>query len=158
MTGGYAQWTTETLIDDALLPAAAAVFVFDGIIQNIDRRAGNPNCLLRGGELRIFDHELTFSHGLVIGWVPPWRLGGLKDFEPPGKHIFREGLRKRHIDFAPIRAAWAGIHDSRLEEYEASLPAEWSSASATAKSAIKLIREARENIDACIVEVKRVLE
>lgn len=53
ITGQYSAWTNGNLISEAMLPSAAAVFVFDGIIQNSDRREGNPNCLVRGDEIRI---------------------------------------------------------------------------------------------------------
>jgi hypothetical protein len=76
ITGGYSVWHREMQIDEATLPVAAAIFTFDAIIQNVDRRIDNPNCLVKGSQLRIFDHELAFTHGVVIGWKPPWSLGG----------------------------------------------------------------------------------
>jgi hypothetical protein len=157
LTGGYAVWHSEMRIDEAMLPVAAAIFVFDALIQNVDRRADNPNCLVKGSQIRIFDHELAFTHGLVIGWKPPWTLGGLKSMETPGVHIFRAGLSGRAIDFGPIRMAWAGLPDDRIAEYEAELPREWTSAAGAVKSAVALIRNARDNIEACLAEVKRVL-
>ena len=143
-----------------MLPMAAGIFVFDGIIQNPDRRSVNPNCLVRGDELRIFDHELAFSHDLPrIGqpWTRPWVLGGLKSLETNGNHIFRAGLKGRSIDFGPIRAAWQGLSDAHIADYEGELPAEWTDVARAAASATKLIRDARDNIDAVLQEVKRVL-
>jgi len=154
---GFAAWNAGNLISDIMLPMAAAIFTFDAIIQNPDRRADNPNCLIRGDSLRIFDHELAFSHGLMLGWKPPWALGGLKPLETNGNHIFRAGLKGRPIDLAAIRAAWAGLSDARIRAYEEALPPEWSGAAAAVASATKLIRDARDNIDACLTEVKRVL-
>lgn len=143
-----------------MLPMAAGIFVFDGIIQNPDRRSVNPNCLVRGDELRIFDHELAFSHDLPrIGqpWTRPWVLGGLKSLETNGNHIFRAGLKGRSIDFGSIRAAWQGLSDAHIADYEGELPAEWTDVARAAASAAKLIRDARDNIDAVLQEVKRVL-
>ncbi|MFT4129732.1 HipA family kinase [Labrys sp. (in: a-proteobacteria)] len=157
MTGQFGIWTPGNLISDIMLPTAVSIFVFDAIIQNPDRRSDNPNCLVRGDELRIFDHELAFSHGLIIGWQPPWSLGGLKSMETNGNHIFRAGLKGRIVDYAPIRAAWAALSDARIAGYETALPAEWINVEATAAAAIKLIKDARDNIDAVLEEVKRVL-
>jgi hypothetical protein len=154
---GFAAWNSGNLISDIMLPTAAAIFVFDAIVQNPDRRADNPNCLVRGGDLRIFDHELAFSHDLMIGWKPPWVLGGLKPLETNGYHIFRTGLQGRVVDFATIRTAWAGLSDAKIKDYENALPLEWSGAASAVASATKLIRDARDNIDACLTEVKRVL-
>jgi hypothetical protein len=154
---GFAAWNAGNLISDIMLPLAAAIFTFDGIIQNPDRRADNPNCLVRGDTLRIFDHELAFSHDLMLGWQPPWALGGLKPLETSGSHIFRAGLKGRPVDLAAIRAPWAGLSDARIRAYEEALPPEWSGAAAAVASATKLIRDARDNIDACLTEIKRVL-
>jgi hypothetical protein len=154
---GFAAWNTGNLISDIMLPTAAAIFTFDAIIQNPDRQADNPNCLVRGDKLRIFDHELAFFDGPIIGWKPPWELGGLKPLETNGNHIFRAGLKGRNPDFAAIRASWAGLSDAHIRAYEEALPPEWSGAAASVASATKLIRDARDNIDACLTEVKRVL-
>jgi hypothetical protein len=66
VTGGYSVWNREMQITEATLPTASSIFVFDCLIQNVDRRDENPNCLVRGDNLRIFDHELAFTHGVVI--------------------------------------------------------------------------------------------
>lgn len=160
MTRQFNIWTPGNAISDLMLPTAAAIFVFDGIIQNPDRRSNNPNCLVRGDEVRIFDHELAFSHDLpIIGqpWTPPWVLGGLKPMETNGNHIFRTGLKGRSIDYDPILAAWADLSDARIADYERALPAEWTDVAGAAASATKLIRDARDNIGAVLEEVKRVL-
>lgn len=153
----FSQWSPGTTLLEAMVPAAVAIFVFDGIIQNVDRRSSNPNCLVRGDDIRIFDHELSFTHGLMIGWQPPWKLGSLKAMEVPGHHIFRTALRGREHDFGPIRDAWAGLSDARIEGYAHQLPDEWAAGAGAASKAVGLIKEARDNIDACLAEVERVL-
>ncbi|MEN6543550.1 HipA family kinase [Parvibaculum sp.] len=158
LTGQYADWTSGTKISDPMVPTAAAIMFFDGTIQNPDRRVENPNCLTRGSEIRIYDHELTFSQDLVIGWIPPWVLGGMRTLENPlGLHIFRDGLRNRQIDFEPIRAAWLSVTDDRLDAYGNAIPIEWNDARTDVQSAIDLIRDIRNNVDACITELTRVL-
>ena len=157
VTQQFSVWMPGNAISDIMLPKAAGIFVFDGIIQNPDRKSDNPNCLVRGDELYIIDHELAFLHGLIIGWTPPWSIGGLKPMETNGNHIFRAELKGRSIDFGPIRGAWAGLSDAQIADYERALPAEWADVASTAASATKLIRDARDNIDAVLEEVKRVL-
>jgi hypothetical protein len=66
VTGGYSIWTPDSRISEAMVDTAAGVFAFDAIIQNPDRRAENPNCLVRGENIRIFDHEFTFGHRPVV--------------------------------------------------------------------------------------------
>lgn len=156
--GQFGAWGAGNRISESMLLTAAGIFVFDCVIQNPDRRLGNPNCLVRGDELRIFDHELAFSHKLVIGWKPPWHIGGLKSFETNGNHIFREGLRGRSIDYTSIRSAWEKLTDNKIGDYENVLPVEWSDAKSSAVDAAQLIKTARDNIDAVLEEVRRVLK
>ena len=108
--------------------------------------------------MRIFDHEFAFSHRVVLGWKPPWELGGLSVIGMPGSHAFYAGLRHRQIDYAPIRAAWAGLSDAGLASYEGAVPDEWAQeAGQTVRDAIELVRDARDRIDGCLAEVQRVL-
>jgi hypothetical protein len=158
ITGGFSGWGSSSKISATMLPIAAAIFVFDAIIQNPDRRGINPNCLVRGDELRIFDHELAFAHRLVIGWRAPWLAGGLNSLETPGNHIFREGLRQQVIDFGAIRAAWTGLSNDRISAYEGVCPAEWAEADAAISAIVSLIRDARDNIDGCLTEIQRVMQ
>jgi hypothetical protein len=157
VTGGYSVWTPDTRINEAMVDTAASVFAFDAIIQNPDRRTDNPNCLVRGESIRIFDHDLAFGHRLVLKWQPPWAKGGLNWLEPKGKHIFRPQLRRSMIDFDAIEAAWMTVTDDRLAAYQAGLPAEWSAAASRVQSAVSLVREARTNMAGCIAEIQRVL-
>ena len=157
MTGQFSTWSSSSTISAIMLPMAAAIFVFDAIIQNPDRRGTNPNCLVRGNDLRIFDHELAFTHGIILGWRPPWVAGGLKTLETPGNHIFREGLRRQAIDYGPIRDAWQGLSDGKISAYEGVCPPDWADAEAAIKAAVSLIRDARDHIDGCLTEVQRVM-
>ena len=157
ITGQYSTWVTGNKISDAMLPIAAAIFAFDAIIQNPDRRDGNPNCIFRGDECRIFDHELCFAHDKILFWKPPWALDGLNTLTTPGNHIFRVGLRRRKLDFSDIRYRWRELPDARLRAYEKAIPVEWDAAVASVTAALRLIGDARDNIDGCIKEIERVL-
>jgi hypothetical protein len=154
---GYRSWTDGDQISNDNLQRAAGVFAFDAIIQNPDRKSDNPNCLTLGSEFRIFDHEVAFRHKLILFWQAPWVIGGLENLRSPGAHIFRAGLVKLAPDFSPIRDAWAGLTDERLATYVASIPQAWASAGKAVQDAVDLIREARDRIDACLDEVRRIL-
>lgn len=157
MTGQYSAWGNGNLISATMLPMAAAIFAFDALMQNPDRRVGNPNCLVKGDELRIFDHEFAFSHGLMIGWQPPWALGGLRAFETNGDHIFYEGLKGKSIDFGPIRASWTDLSDEAIRSYADGLSVFWENIDANVAQAETLIANVRTNIEGCLVEIGRVL-
>ena len=153
----YSLWHAGVRMLGTLVQPAAEIFAFDALIQNPDRRAANPNCLIRGDHLRIIDHELAFSHGLVLGWIPPWELGGLKTIETPGNHIFLDRLRGRQVDYATIRQAWAALTDAQVTSYGDAVPQDWAVAAGSVQSALKLIRDVRDNIDDCVKELQRVL-
>ena len=153
----FGTWHAGIMVRPGMVAVALGIFVFDAIIQNDDRRLGNPNCLVRGEQVRIIDHELAFTHRLLIEWQPPWQLGALRRLAEPGAHIFREPLRRRDRDFTSIRAAWAGLPDSRIERYATALPIEWAAAEPDVAAAISLIKGARDHIDACLTEIERVL-
>lgn len=153
----YSLWHSGVRMLGVLVQPAAEIFAFDALIQNPDRRVDNPNCLIRGDQLRIIDHELTFSHGLVLGWTPPWELGGLNAIATPGHHIFLDRLRGRQIDYVAIRQGWAALTDAQVTSYGDAVPQDWAAAAADVQAALKLIRDVRENIDDCIDELERVL-
>lgn len=96
-------------------------------------------------------------HRIILFWQAPWLLGGMKEFETPGRHIFVNELKGAPIDFAPIKSRWTALSDARLQEYEGSIPPEWAAARADIDAALKLIADARDNIDACIRELERIL-
>jgi len=154
---GYRAWSTGDRINDAILPDALGTFVFDAMSANPDRRLSNPNCLLKGNELRIFDHELTFLYKGIVGWQQPWKLGALASMASPGNHIFLPGLKGRMLDLAPVERAWSDISDVRLVEYQDAVPSAWSTAHSAVEDALNLIRGVRDNIVAALAEVRRVL-
>ena len=51
------------------------------------------------------------------------------------------------IDFTPIKSRWTALSEARLQEYEAAIPLEWAAAHADIDAALKLIADARDNID-----------
>jgi len=155
----FAAWHPGVTLRAEMVASALAIFTFDAIIQNVDRRVENPNCLVLGPNLRIIDHELAFAQRLLIGWRPPWTPGAMQSLTmPPGLHIFYFGLRKQSLDFTPVRAAWSALPDGRIDDYAATLPSAWGgAASQAAADAICLIKDARDHIDGCLAEVQRVL-
>ncbi|WP_366869521.1 HipA family kinase [uncultured Roseobacter sp.] len=153
----FSTWPSEGRVTETMRPIAAAVLLFDGIVQNVDRRESNPNCLSRGNELRIIDHELCFATRLLLGWTPPWLTGGFDSLRKPGNHMFFKGLFGSQIDYTPIKVAWKDLSNERIDEYEAAIPTDWSAAKSDVESAVDLIRKARDHIDDCVAEMRRVL-
>jgi hypothetical protein len=159
-TPGFTAWSTGQRLSEDMRPLAFGILLFDAIIQNPDRGTLRPNCLVSGNELRIIDHEAAFTHTLIVprsSWVAPWVLGGMNIFSTPTYHIFAPELKSVPIDFAPIKSRWAALSDARLQEYKGAIPLEWAAARDDVDAALKLIADARDNIDACIRELGRIM-
>ena len=151
-------WTSGNKVTDAMVPMALGALVFDAVIDNYDRRISNPNCLVAGDQVRLFDHELGFpSTAAIIGWEPPWKPGSLQRLRN-ADHIFYRQLRKRHLDFSPLQAAWSRVSDNRLLKYRSAIPSEWVTALPTVDEALDRVRSARDNFSGVIAEIRRVLQ
>ncbi len=105
-------------MSDTQAKAAWPIFLFDGIIQNVDRRVGNPNCLVKGDQFRIIDHEAALITRNILGWKPPWTLGGFQYLAGGQPHIFLAGLRGRDIDSQAVHDLWSSLRNDRFQEYE----------------------------------------
>jgi hypothetical protein len=156
---GFSSWPVNKPVTAALRDVAAEIFAFDAIIANPDRRTVNPNCQSNGRSLAIFDHELAFLIGGIIGWRPPWETGALENLRPTtaNAHVFFAGLQSKPVNLARFAGAWASISESRLQQYQAALPPEWADDKGLADRALVYISQVRENIQPAIAEIARVL-
>lgn len=151
-------WSASDLVTVDRRPAALAILAFDAYIENDDRRPSNSNCLVKGSEFRIIDHELAFRIRLKLFPRPePWRQGYLERLVEPGGHVFGAQLKGQDLDFAPLRAVWKDLPDQRLAAYLSALPAEWAAATEAMEAALTHIRAVRDRIDDCLAELKRAL-
>lgn len=157
--GQFSVWSKGNRVTDAMQPLALGALVFDAIIENSDRRPSNPNCLVARNDIRLIDHELSFPpiSGL-LNRQPPWQLGSLRWMGSADGHIFARKIRKHHLEFGPLRALWTAISDDRLLEYRAAIPSEWNKALLTVDDALNRVRNARDNFDGVIAEIRRILQ
>jgi hypothetical protein len=154
----FSIFAADTMLTPEQEARALAILFFDAMVQNADRRVTNANCLIRGDDFAIFDHELAFSHGLILGWKPPWQIGSLQYLTQHGMHIFSNALRGKNLDFGPIRAKWLSLSDPQIDGYEWQLPSAWQGAKTEIAEALKLIKGVRDNFEECANEVQRVLK
>lgn len=157
LADGYATWRDCGGLIGQLGDMAALVLVFDAIAKNADRRPENPNCLRLGDQVRIIDHELCFPE-FLLGLGDAWATGGLQTMATPGWHIFRDGLHGKSVEWAPAVEKWKSLTDQMIDDYRGALPTAWSSADPAILRAIDRIKQARDNIDACVAEVQRMLK
>ncbi len=72
---GFVAWMPERPLPKAMRHTAAEIYAFDLLIQNPDRRPGNPNLQSKGDDFAIFDHEMALVTEGVLFWHPPWEAG-----------------------------------------------------------------------------------
>lgn len=155
---GFRIWSSGDRVSGPMQNTASGIFAFDVLTANPDRRSVNPNCFVRGDELRIFDHELSFSNRLLLRPLRqnPWTVGGLQEFTVEGAHIFRPHLRGREFPVDEIRAAWMRLSANRLREFHAAVPEVWAAGEAC-RSALAHVEDVCGNFDGCLEEIGRVL-
>lgn len=152
----HSVWVHSRTIPLPLQQQAAEIFALDALLLNADRRPLNPNCQSNGSSFAIYDHELCFLPPLFapLPWVP----NGLEHLRTDeASHLFRAGLRGTLVDLSRFAGAVEAVTQARIGEYLAALPPEWAQADAVAKSAAEHLAALRDNIEAAITEVTRVL-
>lgn len=109
-TGGYFAFSsTYHSLSATQLPTAFAIFAWDMLIQNPDRRKENPNLLVNGDDFAVIDHELSLSFEQLIGQPPPpWELRG-------------NPLATNHVLLVPLRVKSTETSFDRFVEQFTSL-------------------------------------
>jgi hypothetical protein len=140
---------------------AAAIFAFDLLVQNPDRRSVNPNLWTRSDRLGVYDHEQAFSflHLLIIGGASsPWRLSDQANgFRFIENHIFYPSLRGGRIDLGPFAAKLAALSDEAIDGLLEPVPAAWREGSDLCERIAEYLREARKESATFLNFVKHLL-
>jgi hypothetical protein len=92
VSGGLASFLPQYLTSP-LLPDAALIYAFDGLVQNPDRTSQRPNCAVLADRLLAYDFDMAFSFLYAIGIsFRAWEVSrhGIAD-----RHLFRDRLRGR---------------------------------------------------------------
>jgi hypothetical protein len=120
---GVITWPVDKSIPEAMWQSAAEIFSFDALIQNPDRRFGNPNLLTRGDKIFVFDHELGFSFLLdILPPREPWRLDGQRYLE---QHVFYRQLKAKPIDITGFTGCLQALAGRAVDGILADVPPEW---------------------------------
>ena len=72
-------------------------------------------------------------------------------------HLFGEQLTGKAPDLGRFTGAWEAISDERLAQYRASLPTEWAYEDQLVVSILGYLGQLRDNVQAAIEEVGRIL-
>jgi hypothetical protein len=152
----HSVWLHSRAIPQPLQQQAIEIFALDALLLNVDRRPSNPNCQSNGSTFAIYDHELCFVPQLFAPM--PWAPNGLEYLRADeAAHLFRSGLQGTLVDLSRFAGAVEAVTPARIQQYLGALPPEWSAADAVAQSAADHLSALRDNIEAAITEVTRVL-
>jgi hypothetical protein len=119
---GYTIWPQDQNPPRAMRQSAMEIFAFDGLIQNPDRLARNPNCVFLGDEFLLYDHETAFSNFRVLFSKSPWEPTGLDNLKG---HIFRDVLRGQALELDRLQRALELLAPQRFQAYIDAIPPEW---------------------------------
>lgn len=120
---GFSTWPVDKQVPDVMREAATNIFAFDALLQNPDRRHGNPNLLTKGDTMMVFDHEVAFSFLLdLFPSQTPWNMSNQRYMTD---HVFYHQLKSQPIDLTTFTYKLDELSTEVLEEVFADVPAEW---------------------------------
>lgn len=109
---------------------AGAVFAFDCLTQNPDRRPDKPNLLEHNDGYWLIDHDMAFSFVgelLIGGPVSPWepRALGSPAFSFLSKHLFTRALCGKEEALDSFAETLSGLQSSEIKGILDEVPQEW---------------------------------
>ena len=158
---GFTTWPPGRSPHGAQRDQAAAIFAFDTLVQNPDRRAVNPNLWARSDRLGVYDHEQAFSFLFlpIIGGAPrPWvatdQPNGFRFLE---QHVFYACLRGSVLDLASFEERLGALADDQITDYCEAIPEAWREGHDLCEQIPAYLREARTERATLVKFVKHIL-
>lgn len=121
-TGQFHLPLTASALPAAAIDSAAAVMAFDLLIGNDDRHVEKANCLVRGAQIVLIDHERAFPILRRDLRASAWQPGGLDNLH---RHVFFAALKGQMPDFAPLASSLSALPAERIDHYIKNLPLSW---------------------------------
>lgn len=109
---------------------AGAVFAFDCLTQNPDRRPEKPNLLEHNDGYWLIDHDMALSFVgeiLIGGLISPWepRALGSPAFSFLSKHLFTRALAGKEEALDVFGTTLSGLQTTEIEGILAEVPTDW---------------------------------
>jgi len=155
LSPGYSTWIVNDSVPIEIRQTAAEIVAFDVLIDNADRRKGNPNLLWKENEIFVIDHELAFAFVMSILPVPePWLDRDLNFIRQD--HPLYSGLKGQTIDLRRFEGELASIADNEIDDIFASVPQEFGTLHMEQIS--NHLRNSRDHADELVEAVGRILK
>jgi len=150
---GYNTWPVDKSISDSIWETAVNIFAFDALVQNPDRSYHNPNLLVSGDNLLIFDHEKAYSFLLdVLPSPSPWLMNRQQYLS---NHVFYRQLKSQTIDLTGFTSLLTGLSDAAIGDIFAEVPTEWNNEDA--QKIAQHLGTMRDHAEEFAEEVRRFL-
>ncbi len=157
LSAGLANFSLSTHWRPELLKQAVAIYAFDLLIQNGDRRPDKPNCAFDGHNIVAFDFELAFGFVYeVVRLGKPWEFSK-QNIAP--RHLFQAVLFKESPDWSEFAASVENLNERRLEELIKGIPEEWR---ASAEKVVNHLMDVSDNakrltleLSACLSQIEK---
>ena len=157
----FTGWPNERTLIGPMRDQAAAIFAFDALVQNVDRRTTNPNLWARSDTIGIFDHEQAFAflYLTILGAPPrPWvAVDQAACFDFLHQHVFHAALRGGQLDLDGFEARLGKLTKRRIAGYFKAVPKEWRSGHDLCEKIAAYLAEARKERTKLITFLKHVL-
>jgi hypothetical protein len=151
---GVSTWPVDKAIPEERFVSATEIFAFDALIQNPDRRFGNPNLFTRGDGLFVYDHEAAFSFLFdILPTELPWRVDRQGYME---HHVFLRRLKSKPIELEGFHAGLTRLSDEVLGRMVTEVPPEWDNEGNIARI-VRHLSEVRDHADDFAESIRRVL-
>jgi hypothetical protein len=151
---GVSTWPVDKAIPEERFVSATEIFAFDALIQNPDRRFGNPNLFTRGDGLFVYDHEAAFSFLFEI--LPPnlpWEADRQRFLE---QHVFFRRLKSKPVELDGFHAGLTRLSDEVLGRMVSEVPPEWDNEDNVARI-VRHLSLVRDHADDFAESIRRIL-
>lgn len=127
--GSFYIWQPDANLSIGLEDEALKIFVFDLLIQNIDRGHQKANINTNGKAIKIFDHELAFSYTALIGYTG----NSYQHFDENGadallikSHLFYKYLKRRQgLNVDDCIKSIQALDNTFWDKAEELIPTQW---------------------------------
>ena len=128
------------------------MWAFDQLIMNPDRSDVKPNCLIKGENLALIDHEKSLSiAGLGFLFFPPWDHRWTPNF----RHLVHETIRGGALPLARIKDAWSRLDEANLSGICAQVPRTWDQE--ITKEIKAYLSDLHSNLDQAFINIEKAM-
>ncbi len=150
---GYSLCHRDLPIESSVYQTAVEIWAFDQLILNSDRNERKPNCMLKGEELVMIDHEKALLVETVGSFLQPAPWDG--NWLPYSGHLFNSAVLSKTPNLDRLHNAWRSLDEVRIQEIFTYIPTSWGEKNILSGISGYLV-DLHANLDSAFANLKRV--